>query len=436
MEPYSSQPQTDHNPPHMDGHGEIGRNPQSTTPNLGYVARHDRVSERLPQEGHYRTADDVPGERIRNRVRDAEQAAPDDALSDRDASASASPHGVSWSAEDCSRHNQRTRRVLVVDDEPEVLSSVQSILQPEGFELVCLSSLGAAVEALSEQTFDLVLTDLYLGDEELGYRLAELAQKARHPIPVILLTGRPSFPTAQEALRSKVEEILVKPVEPHMLVGTCRRTIDEVTLRHRAQRLEEQNRILSLVLPRTVEAKDPTTSGHAERVVRYTDVFASKLGVGEDERAALRMASLLHDVGKIGVPDAVLTKPGPLTVEERALIERHPQAGYDILAGIDGDERVRNWVYQHHEKWDGTGYPNQLTGEEVALPGRILILAEVYDALSTKRSYKDPWSDDKIASFFESQAGKHFDPDLARMAAEGLRHQGRRFFMSTGDTLF
>jgi putative two-component system response regulator len=185
-----------------------------------------------------------------------------------------------------------------------------------------------------------------------------------------------------------------------------------------------------------IEAKDPTTSGHAERVVQYTDRLAERCGVSDEDRESLRMAALLHDVGKIGVPRSILCKEGPLTAAEREVIQRHPQVGYDILADLEDCEDVRLWVIQHHERWDGRGYPHGLRGEDVALPGRILILAEVYDALAEARSYKPAWPIHEIAAFFRDQAEKHFDKQLAHMVADGLEREGRRFFAPRSDLLF
>ena len=118
------------------------------------------------------------------------------------------------------------------------------------------------------------------------------------------------------------------------------------------------------------------------------------------------------------------------------MINRHPQMGYEVLEGLTEHENVRNWVYQHHERWDGKGYPNKLAGEEVALPGRILVLAEVYDALAEVRSYKPAWPLPKICAFFRAEAGKQFDPDLAHLVADGLEQRGKSFFSAQKGMLF
>ncbi|MCB9869967.1 MAG: HD domain-containing protein [Planctomycetes bacterium] len=327
-------------------------------------------------------------------------------------------------------------RVLVVDDDLGVLHSLCGILEGAGFEVVPFSAAAEACTCLLREAFDLVVSDLYLDSDLLGYDVAAAARGREPAIPVILLTGRPSFGGAQEAVRSQVSEIVVKPVEPLSLIAACRHAIATARNERRQRRLEAQNRVLASVLPRAIEAKDPTTSGHAERVVCYTDTLAARCHVSESDRAKLRLASLLHDVGKIGIPESILTKRGSLTAEERGVIEEHPEMGRQILEPLEDSEEVRTWVYQHHERWDGQGYPNRLKGDEVALPGRILILAEVYDALAEVRSYKPAWENHRIVEFFRAQAGSHFEPDLAHMVADGLERQGSRFFAAAPGMLF
>ena len=328
------------------------------------------------------------------------------------------------------------KRVLVVDDEPDVLMGLANTLTHQNFTVTCVGSLAQGIATLQEHTFDLVLTDLYLGETDLGSQIAEAAQSIRPAPPVIVLTGKPTFDGAQTALRSHVADMVVKPVDPQQLISTCQRVMQEAELERRNRELESVNRVLTSVLPRTIEIKDPTTSGHAARVVEYTDTLAERCGVSDEDRASLRLASLLHDVGKIGIPDHILQKPGPLTPDEREVINRHPQMGYEVLEGLTEHENVRNWVYQHHERWDGKGYPNKLAGEEVALPGRILVLAEVYDALAEVRSYKPAWPIPKICALFRAEAGKQFDPDLAHLVADGLEQRGSSFFSARKDMLF
>ena len=326
--------------------------------------------------------------------------------------------------------------MLLVDDELDVLRGLRHIMETAGYQVLCANTLRHAVATMRSERFDLVLTDLYLGETDLGVQIADVARQQHPQTPVIVLTGRPTFDGAQEALRSHVADMVVKPVDAQQLLATCRRVIQDTELTRRNQELESANRVLTSVLPRTIEMKDPTTSGHAARVVGYTDVLAKRCGVGAADRSSLRLAALLHDIGKIGVPDQILTKAGPLTADEMEVVKRHPAMGYEVLAELKEHENVRTWVYQHHERWDGKGYPNNLRAEEVALPGRILVLAEVYDALAEQRSYKPAWPIPKIVDLFREQAGHQFDPDLAHLVADGLERLGYRFFAPSHDMLF
>lgn len=329
-----------------------------------------------------------------------------------------------------------SQRVLLVDDEPDVLHGLSRVLEGAGYAVTCANSLRLAVQAMRCERFHLVLTDLYLGATDLGVQIAAVARERRPHTPVIVLTARPTFDGAQEALRNHVADLVVKPVEAQQLLATCRRVVQETELARRNQELESANRVLTSVLPRTIEVKDPTTSGHAARVVGYTDALARRCGVSVEDRASLRLAALLHDIGKIGVPDHILSKPGGLTADEMDVVKRHPAMGFEILAELTEHDNVRTWVYQHHERWDGKGYPNGLCGEDVALPGRILVLAEVYDALAEARSYKPAWPVPRIVGWFREQAGQQFDPELARMVADGLERQGTRYFAQQPGQLF
>jgi putative two-component system response regulator len=342
-----------------------------------------------------------------------------------------SPDGNGACRADGGRH-----RVLVVDDEPDVLQGVRGILERAGYAVTGVPSLDQAVGALTAGHYELIVTDLYLGDTDLGHEIAEVARGRRPQTPVVVMTGRPTFDAAQGALRHRVDDIVVKPVDADHLVATCRRVIRDTDLARRNQELESANRVLTSVLPRTIEMKDPSTSGHAARVVGYTDTLAARCGVGPEQRASLRLAALLHDIGKIGVPDQILRKPGPLTADEMEVVRRHPAMGYEVLAPLAEHGDVRDWVYQHHERWDGKGYPQGLAGEDVALPGRILVLAEVYDALVEERSYKPAWPVARIVALFREQAGRQFDPDLAHLVADGLERCGKRFFAAAPGQLF
>ncbi|HHI79534.1 MAG TPA: HD domain-containing protein [Planctomycetes bacterium] len=324
--------------------------------------------------------------------------------------------------------------VLLVDDEKHLARNIGKWFQSKGCRVHTAFELEEALSALEAlPELDLLITDVYLQAGRAtpgGQILAKYCAEKRPNLPVILLTGKPSMDLAIAGIRTHAFDFLTKPVHMPTLWRRAQKAITEMRLRARLSELERDNKLLSAILPNAIEAKDPTTRGHSDRVVRYADTLAIKSGVGEEERRDLRLAARLHDVGKIGIPEAILTKPGPLDREERLVIQQHPEIGFKIIEPLKDFPRVRDWVYQHHERWDGRGYPQGLKGEEVALPGRILILAEVYDALATTRSYKKPWSNEKIADFFEEEAGHHFDPDLGKIVAEGVREKGQDFFQA------
>lgn len=338
---------------------------------------------------------------------------------------------------------KRVNQVLLVDDERGITDQVAIFLESRGYTVHCETSFERARQRIrGTAELDLVITDIYLGSNDAGDRsdarpggvlLAEFCDTRTPRIPVILLTGRPSLDAALQGLRQHVFDFLTKPVDLAELEQRAEQAISQRRLRQRVAELEEVNALLSCILPNAIEAKDPLTRGHSDRVAGYADGLAVRCGLEEDVRSDLRLASMLHDVGKIGVPEQILTKQGPLTRAEREEIEKHPGYGLQILEPLEHLPRVRDWVYQHHEHWNGRGYPEGLAGDEVALPGRILILAEVYDALATARSYKKAWSREKISEFFLADRGAHFDPDLAGIVADGVRRQGTEWFASVPD---
>jgi len=171
----------------------------------------------------------------------------------------------------------------------------------------------------------------------------------------------------------------------------------------------------ALALARTVEAKDRYTSGHSQRVARYCVEMGEWLGLSAERIETLRLGALLHDIGKVAVPDAVLLKPGPLDDEEFEEMRRHPAAGDRILAALPGLRDIADIARSHHEKWDGTGYPLGVSGEAIPLEGRICAIADAYDALVTKRSYKEAMPLEQALDILEKDAGTHFDPELVQL---------------------
>ena len=299
--------------------------------------------------------------------------------------------------------------MLVVDDDPAILGLIAAHLQPE-FEVTATADPLRASDLTRSRAFDLHLYDLTM-DELPGIELLLLTLARSSEAAVVLMTGEPSVERAVEALRAGATDLLLKPLRFDALSASLWRAL------HKARARGPQNcvRVAAVhdALTRAVEAKDPTTSGHGERVRHLCRIVGDAIGCTQAELAILDGAAALHDIGKIGVPDAVLSKPARLTPEEFELIKRHPEVGARILEPVPGLDAVRRCVVEHHERWDGRGYPYGRRSEEISLPGRVLILAEVFDALAHARSYKEAWPKGEIATFFRAGRGSHFDPHLA-----------------------
>jgi len=299
--------------------------------------------------------------------------------------------------------------VLVVDDDPAIVELLRSHLASD-FDVVATTDPWRASELARVRRFDVHLYDLAM--EPLpGLELLLLTLAAAPDTPVVLMTGEPTIERAVESLRAGATDLLLKPLRFEAISATLTQAI----VKARGRRRDGAMRIASVhdALTRAVEAKDPTTSGHGERVRHLCGVVGTAIGLTRRELEILDSAAALHDIGKIGVPDAVLCKPGALTPDEYELIKRHPEVGGRILEPIPGMDEVRRCVVEHHERWDGKGYPNGAGGRDISTPGRVLILAEVFDALAHARSYKTAWPRAQIEQFFVERSGSHFDPDLS-----------------------
>jgi len=307
--------------------------------------------------------------------------------------------------------------VLVVDDDPAIVELLRSHLSTD-FDVVATTDPWRASELARVRRFDVHLYDLSM-DPLPGLELLLLTLAAAPDTPVVLMTGEPTVERAVESLRAGATDLLLKPLRFDSIAETLKKAIAKASGRRRdgSMRLGAVHDALT----RAVEAKDPTTSGHGERVRHLCAVVGTAIGLSRRELEILDSAAALHDIGKIGVPDAVLCKPGALTPAEFELIKRHPEVGGRILEPIPGMDEVRRCVVAHHERWDGKGYPNGTGGRDISTPGRVLILAEVFDALAHARSYKPAWPRAQIETFFVERSGTHFDPELTTSFLDLLR---------------
>lgn len=177
---------------------------------------------------------------------------------------------------------------------------------------------------------------------------------------------------------------------------------------------ERENILIGILiaLTRAIDAKSPWTAGHSERVTKFAELIGRGMNLSDDQMRALAVSAILHDIGKIAVPEQILDKSGKLTDEEFAVVKKHPQAGADIISSIPSYEKILPGILHHHERWDGTGYPKNVGGKDIPLFARIICIADVYDALTEDRPYRKAWNREEVFKFFEEQRGRMFDPEL------------------------
>ncbi len=304
------------------------------------------------------------------------------------------------------------KRILVVDDNAEIRRGVALALELEHY-LVHQAENGRAGLALLQQ----IMPDLILSDINMPLMNGiEFYQTVRQNpkwllIPFIFLTANDRPEDIQIGRTLGVEDYLTKPVEHDDLLAIINARLLRAAEVQIAQigraYLETVN-----VLANTIEGRDPYTRGHVERVAAYARRLAEALQWPPDHLQTLEFGARLHDIGKIIIPDHILNKNGPLTDEEWARMRQHPLAGAKMLREISLLQSILPYILYHHEKWDGTGYPHGLREKDIPIEGRVLAIADVYDALTTARPYRPPRAHADVVRFLQMHAGKAFDPTL------------------------
>jgi putative two-component system response regulator len=275
--------------------------------------------------------------------------------------------------------------ILVADDNEANRDLLSDLLSPEGYQVVCAADGQQALERMTSDPVDVALLDVVM-PFRTGFEVCQ-AMKSKPEtrlIPVVLLTSLNSDADRIHGLMCGADDFLSKPVNKHELLA---RVHSLLRLKHFTDELDNAEDVLfSLAL--SIEAKDPYTEGHCDRLSKYSVALGEKLGLSEELRVALRRGGLVHDIGKLSVPESILLKPGPLTPEERKIMEQHTVIGEKICAPLRSFRHVLPIIRHHHEKWDGSGYPDGLKGEKIPLTARILQVTDIYDALTTDRPYR------------------------------------------------
>ncbi len=300
--------------------------------------------------------------------------------------------------------------ILAVDDEASNLQLLRQILQ-DHYRLLFAKDGTRALELVRQESPDLILLDVMMPGMS-GYEVcaALKADPATAAIPVVFVTALTDTADELEGFNAGAVDYITKPVSPPIVRARVRIHLSLVRMEElRATRLEIVQR-----LGLAAEYKDNETGLHVIRMSHFSRIIGIAAGLSEAEADDLLHAAPMHDVGKIGIPDRILQKPGPLDPDEWAIMQSHVTIGAEIIGEHEGGmlALARQIALTHHEKYDGTGYPNKLRGDEIPLAGRIVAIADVFDALTSKRPYKKAWSEDEALTFLREQRGRHFDPAL------------------------
>ena len=313
--------------------------------------------------------------------------------------------------------------VLIVDDEYIGRETLQSVLEGEGYELEMAENGVQAIEKAKRLLPDVILLDVMMP----GMTGFEVCQRIRSDpqiaeIPIIILTALDDRESLLNALKAGADDFISKPFDRYelraRLLGITRLNRYQKLLQERAKLREANAQLLNAYeatiegLSHALDLRDRETEGHSRRVTEITVKLAQALNISEEEIIQIRRGALLHDIGKIGIPDSILHKPDTLTTEEWIIMRKHPQFAYDMLSPIEYLRSALAIPYSHHEKWDGTGYPRNLKSEEIPMSARLFAVADVWDALTSDRPYRAAWTEEQAKAYIREQSGKHFDPQV------------------------
>jgi len=293
--------------------------------------------------------------------------------------------------------------ILVVDDEPTNRKLLKEILTPLGYEVWLAADGAEALEVVARGLPDVILLDVIMPNRD-GYSVCKelKAEPRTRLIPIIMLTGLDQLPDKLKALSLGVDDFLTKPFNYAELTVRVRSL---VSLKRYTDDLENANVVLEVVA-HVVENRDRYTGTHCKRLAEYAEKVGQALKVSAEDQKILRLGGVFHDLGKIAVSDSILNKPGRLTPEEMEVMKSHPGIGADLCGSMRTLEKVRPLIRHHHEKLDGSGYPDHLAGKDISLLVRIISVVDVYDALATKRSYKDSLPRERCLSILREEVQK------------------------------
>jgi putative two-component system response regulator len=318
------------------------------------------------------------------------------------------------------RHKRRQQSlVLVVDDDKALRKGMTFLLEKEGYSTIEAENGAIALEKIRDEQPDLVLLDLMMPELD-GMEVCKQLKRSEETrlIPVIMITAVNNQSEKIKAIESGADDFLNKPVN---LAELRARTRSLLRMKHLNDLLDRADTVIA-AMANAIEAKDEYTEGHNERVSNLAVMLAEAAGLGPRQTEQVRMGGILHDIGKIGIPDKVLNKPGPLDDVEFDMVRSHPRQGERILLPLRSLKEVGDIVLHHHERYDGKGYPEGLAGEEIPLNARIVAIADSFDAMTTNRPYRNALTYEKAIEELTQGAGSIWDPQLVELFIDLLEN--------------
>jgi response regulator RpfG family c-di-GMP phosphodiesterase len=326
-------------------------------------------------------------------------------------------------------------RILIVDDEMSICTLLEEKLCHQGYQCRSTTSGEQALDLMEIEPADLIISDLRMPGMS-GLDLLDKVRTKYKQSAFLVATGVEDLRTGIEAMKKGAADYLLKPIQLDLLVASVGRTLEkrrlegeleryrrdlESMVEQRTRQLQAAMRRIELTYDETLEAlgaaldlRDTETAGHSERVTRYCLEIAQRMGCSGDQLRQIRRGSYLHDIGKIGIPDSILLKEGKLTAEETELMQSHVRIGYDVVCRIAFLAGAAEIVLTHQERWDGTGYPQGLAGEEIPLGARIFAVADTLDAMTSDRPYRRALSYQEAREEISRESGRQFDPAVVQ----------------------